>query len=587
MSRTANTPRTIWIHVLIPLVVLTLYFVSFSWFLSWLTPEYSTSVNAVFVHRAWKFSLLLAAGLYLIIFIFFKIKRGGKLTFENNIERLGLRERLNLRDFLLILLPLTPIVQYILNNQDILSPLDSLYVVAVFVIFSVLFIIVTPTLLGTVASTKTLMILGMAFTFTITNMALLSAEFYWFEEGSLKIQVALFSAIFLVSWILYNLIGRKYLYLIVAIFFITNSALQFIPDSGENITPSNADNKLVELVGSETPLSTPNIYLLVYDAYVVNETMLEYGINNSAQEKYLETMGFELYPHTYSVGSASISTMSRTLNAATEYYGNPRKGASGDGITQNLLKGFGYETYGIFKGNYFFRGIGSSYDYSFPQVSLSEASSNEYKLLMKVIFMGEFRFDVEFDKPSSEQFIEYKLSIFESIPSKPMFIYMHTPLPAHSQNSGVCRPNETELFRERLIDANNEMKQDVETIIHNDSNAIIIVAGDHGPYLTKNCIGTGGHYDISEISRLDIQDRFGTFLAIKWPTEKFSQYDDITVLQDLFPVIFAYLFEDVELLAAKVEPNTLYPSTISGAQVKDGIIYGGINDGESLFVSGG
>jgi hypothetical protein len=101
------------------------------------------------------------------------------------------------------------------------------------------------------------------------------------------------------------------------------------------------------------------------------------------------------------------------------------------------------------------------------------------------------------------------------------------------------------------------MKQDVETIIQNDPGAIIIVAGDHGPYLTKNCHNTGRHYDISEISRLDIQDRFGTFLAIKWPTEEFSQYDDITVLQDVFPVVFAYLFDDCTFLEAKVEPNTV------------------------------
>jgi hypothetical protein len=161
---------------------------------------------------------------------------------------------------------------------------------------------------------------------------------------------------------------------------------------------------------------------------------------------------------------------------------------------------------------------------------------------------------------------------------------MHDPLPDHSQNSGACLPDETELYRERLIRANYQMKQDVETIIQNDPGAIIIVAGDHGPYLTKNCYATGSDYDISEISRLDILDRFGTFLAIKWPTEDFSEYDDITVLQDIFPAIFAYLFKDARLLEAKVEPITFCCPSISGAQVKNGIIYGGIDDGEPLFI---
>jgi len=261
-----------WLHVLIPLVVLTLYFVSFSYFLSWLVPEYSTNVNAVFVNGAWKLSLLLAAGLYLIFFILFKIKKVNRLTFGNTIEKLSVS------DLILILLPLTPVVQYILNNQDILSPLGSLYVLGVFVVFSILFIIVIPTLLGIVGSTKTLMILGLAFTFTITNMTSLSAGFSWLEVGSFKIQLGLFSAAFLGGWILYNLIGRKSIYFIVIVFFIANSAFQLVPEDSAKIAPST-DNELVELVGSKKPLSTPNIYLLIYDAYVINETMLSYGID--------------------------------------------------------------------------------------------------------------------------------------------------------------------------------------------------------------------------------------------------------------------------------------------------------------------
>jgi len=97
---------------------------------------------------------------------------------------------------------------------------------------------------------------------------------------------------------------------------------------------------------------------------------------------------------------------------------------------------------------------------------------------------------------------------------------------------------------------------------------------------------TRGSYDISEISRLDIQDRFGTFLAIRWPSEDFEKFDDIVVLQDLFPAIFAYLFQDQALLESKVEPATLEGKRASGAAVVDGVIEGGIHSGESLFTGG-
>jgi hypothetical protein len=130
------------------------------------------------------------------------------------------------------------------------------------------------------------------------------------------------------------------------------------------------------------------------------------------------------------------------------------------------------------------------------------------------------------------------------------------------------------------------MRQDVERIIENDPDAVLIVAGDHGPYLTKNCVATGGSYDISEISRLDIQDRYGTFLAIRWPTGDSTEYDDIVVLQDVFPAIFAYLFQDTGLLEARVKPATLGEKTTSGAAVVDGVIEGGIHDGEPLFIGG-
>ena len=128
------------------------------------------------------------------------------------------------------------------------------------------------------------------------------------------------------------------------------------------------------------------------------------------------------------------------------------------------------------------------------------------------------------------------------------------------------------------------MKNDVEVLLEGDPNAIIIVAGDHGPYLTKNCSYTSDFYDISEITRLDIQDRFGTFLAIRWPSQDFEKYNDITVLQDLFPVIFAYLFEDQIFLESKVEPTTIRNFITSEAKVVDGVIEGGIHDGEPLFI---
>jgi hypothetical protein len=602
MSIRAHVQKAKWIQVLVTLVALPLYLVSFSWFLHWLLPQHEPNVNAVFAGVAWKWTLVVA-GLYVVLLGLFRLypilkpyidryilpyifaegykenkvprktKKSNKPAFKNSIEKL---------DFILILLPLTPVVQYILGNQDTLSPLGSLYVFAVFAVFSVLFVIVVPALLGMIGSTKTLMILGLALTSTITNMAALSALLNWYERGYIELQLGVLSAVFLGCWIVYNLIGRKVMYVVVVVVFITNTAINLSPQDWTKRGPSS-ESRLVNLVGSKQPQFTPNIYLLVYDAYQINETMLQYGIDNSAQEEYLEALGFELYPHTYSVADSTIDSMSRVLDASAELYGRPQTGTSGDGTVQNLLRRFGYETYGLFPMNFFFQGIGSSYDFSLPEAP-SGSTASSHDSLMKGIFMGEFRFDEGMDEESRHKFMEDKLAVLGSVPDNPRFVYMHDFLPGHSQLSGKCRPDETAVFKGKLDLANDEMKQDIETITQNDPGAIVVVAGDHGPYLTRNCTPIlAGLYDISEISRLDIQDRFGTFLAIRWPTEDFSEYDDITVLQDMFPAIFAYLFKDGGFLEARVASTTDSYETI-GASVTNGIISGGINDGEPLFV---
>jgi hypothetical protein len=463
----------------------------------------------------------------------------------------------------------------VINNQDILSPISLLSALIFFVLFSGIYIFIIPAVLGFIGSTRTLISLGLAFVFTITSMALLSSSFAWHEKGSLKIQLMVFGCTFLVTWFLYHLNDKKVLRVLIVIVFISNSIMQLSEqeDLIDRTSLPDAENKLLSLVGDMKPVVTPNIYLLVYDSYVTNETMLAYGIDNSSQEDYLEELGFELYPHTYSVANFSIGTMSRVLDASREFLGDPKRVVAGDGIIQNSLRGFGYETYGLFPSDFFFRKYNPTYDFSFP-----EPSKTSHDLLIRAILMGEFQFDVGFDIQPREQFVETKRNIFENISGSPIFIYMHSSLPGHSQNSGACLSDETDRFIKRLTNANLEMQQDIKRIIDNDPEAIIIVAGDHGPYLTKNCASLN-EYEESEISRLDIQDRFGTFLAIRWPTRDFEKFDDIVVLQDLFPVVYAYIFNNRIFLESKILSTTFSPVI----KVRNGIINKGINRGEPLF----
>ena len=555
-------------HILVPLWVLTFYFLSFSRLL----PE---GVNNTFMTRSGEYAVWLTGALSLI-FIAIIILGKRKISFSLKSE-----EKFSKKNLLFLLLPLTPVMQYLLNNLDILSTFDAISLFLIFTVFVAFFVLFVPTLFKRIGSSQILMFLGLAFTFSILNMGTLSQQFSWHEAGSLRTQLAVFVVIFLLCWIFFYAKNQKILYALVVIVFLSNTITQFSGRTSElsEADSAEASNELLHLVNAQKPVLTPSIYLLIYDAYVINETMLSYGINNQPQEKYLEELGFQIYPHTYSIGARSINTMSRVLNASTEFYGINRRAVSGDGVVQNLLNEFGYKTYGIFPSDYFFQGTIAAYDYSFPNY----ISETKY-LLAEAIFTGEFRFDIGFDTVSREQFIEEKNNLFSEDANFPKFIYMHSSRPGHSQNSGKCRPNEVELYNKRLSTANLEMKEDIKMLLENDPDAIIIIAGDHGSYLTKNCFELSGIYDISEITRLDIQDRYGTFLAIRWPTQGFEEYDDIVVLQDLFPAVFAYMFQDPNLLEARVDPVTVQNDAISEAKVIDGIIEGGIHDGEPLFI---
>lgn len=553
-------------QILIPLGVLSLYFVSSSLLL----PD---GVNKVFVTRSAKFVQPITIFLFIAFIFISGLRKNKQLLFSTA------GEKLSAGDLILLLLPLTPVVQFIINNANIISWFEYIITICFFVLIVSLPIFIVPLLFRNTDSFRPVMFMGLSFAFLITNMASLTRQFTWYKEGSLKIQLLVFGGVWFISWLLFKINLRKFLYLLIAVNFASNSFLQLINREGtqSNAVLNQTDNMLVSLIDSREPVITPSIYLLVYDAYVVNETMLAYGIDNRVQEQYLENLDFKIYPQTYSVGKSSIPSMNGVFNSSLSFYGDTRKEVSGDGIVQNLLKKFGYKTYGVFPTDFFFRGMIPSYDYSFPENSFS------VRLISEAIFKGEFRFDIGFDDVSEEQFIHERNLIFSEVSEDPKFLYTHSKLPNHSQNSGVCLPNEVKMYGERLTRANLDMQHAIEMIIENDPKSIVIIAGDHGPYLTKNCLTTGNEYEISEISRLDIQDRYGAFLAIRWPSSDFEEYDDITVLQDLFPAIFAYIFADPGLLDSKVEPITTHPEAISGAMVVDGVIEGGIHTGEALF----
>lgn len=332
---------------------------------------------------------------------------------------------------------------------------------------------------------------------------------------------------------------------------------------------------------------TPDIYLMIYDAYVEEEQMKRlYKIDNSEQMQFLRSHGFEFHENVYSTGRASLESMANVLNLSSDFvpYGPDgqypdetkyRELLSGSSLLNRKLRENNYRMHNVVN-PYMVRGVKPTVDFTFP-----EPEGDGMMIVVQSILMGEFKFDIEYEDPTRWKIIKDEIILRKNV--QPTFLYTHNLNPGHSQNSGTLLPNEIELFERRLRDANEAMKKDVENILKKNKDAIIIVAGDHGPYLTGNGIDLS-QFETSEITSDQILDRFGVFLAVRYPEGWSNRYDkEIKVLQDIFVNVLSNMCE-------VNAPDNLVDRTsncvnhkINAPAIVDGIINIGKNKGEPLY----
>lgn len=489
-------------------------------------------------------------------------------------------EKPNFNDFLLISLPLAPIAQYIISNQDILGTFDSFMLLLIFMVISISLLIIVPTLLSPFSTKKFTVPVTLAFSFIVFNMASFGRTTPTYIVNIVFISIVLFSLV--LFWM-----NKKNLLIIISLVFLVVNTTTSITKSGDDENFANEDNSyeesaVVNYLDEKELKKTPDIYLLIYDAYSNEETLNQYGFDNSDQMNYLLDKGFAIYDGTYSIGSASLISMSQVLNIgrlknAEEYRRNIAGSASG----LQVLRNNDYDSYLLTGGDYMTKGFDTSYTSVYPS---AKYSIKPYKIIYDAILEGEFRFDAEFSTGTRDTFLKAKSEILKNVNENPEFMYQHSSFPGHSQNSGVLRDDETELHIESLLIANEEIKKDLSDLDIDNSDAIVIIAGDHGPYLTKNGIGLGGEYDISEVNRLDIQDRFGAFLAIHWPDKSYATRYNIETIQDVLPAVFSYMYQDDKIFEEiKLDNKVAKANSISGVSIENGMIVGGIDDGKPLF----
>ena len=490
------------------------------------------------------------------------------------------------KDFILTCLPMSPVIGYAILNREYLDNFGLIYLILATLIFVIIFSYIIPILMSYLASLKMLMISGLSISFTILSMStitenpqnhIFSSQFI--TQGSYLIIT------FIILYLTYSF-NQTIAYILVVVFFLTGTTQKTFKTFFSNkllVTDQNSNRLDMFLNNSKNNIiKKKNIYILVYESYSNLETLKYYGFDNSKQIKFLKDNNFKIYNGIYSNGASSVSSTSRILEIKEELPKHGRYYISGNAFSLKVLKANGYKNIGLFNSPYFFGQYPKTWDEYFPKEDLSKIGSN---IILKAIFEGQFRFDIFEDNYDYDRYLGLKKKYLTSKPKQPTLFYTHNLLPGHSQNSGKCLPDEKKNYFERIKKANNEMREDIKNLKNNNPNAIIILVSDHGPYLTKNCRQLLG-IDKNSIDKYDIQDRYGVFLAINWPNDLKDSFNDIEISQDIFPAILSKITSNKNLfdeLKLKREFFDRFKTTVSGINIKNGILQGGKDNGEPLF----
>jgi hypothetical protein len=562
------------VNALVAILLAVIYTITASYFL----PE---GVNWVFVERLWKRLIILVPFIVFSLILYIYIFKSKNFTYSKSFEKI------NRYDWVFVAIPMIPIFRYVLANQDWLNLSNSILVLILFALTSTIFCVFIPSVLSLFAFKHLMMAVSTSLLFVTLNMVSLSAYYSWQNQGDLYIQLAVLAAIFILL-VFSVLLPRQLICLIVGLIFIANVVLAYIEvDKIQDDYVEIEDLILFEKLSSMEIQRNNDILLLVYEAYGNYETMLYNGFDNNDQLSFLKDNGFHIYHGIYSLDMPSIEAMSRVFNLESSVVG--REYCTGGGAVQNILHEVGYKSQCIFEFDWYIRNLRHDQilcNNFYPPLK------NEALTMIKTIMRGDFNFAMVGGFTwghDHKAYIARLREVLEGNYQSPLFLYAHSDFPGHG--GWATEPDKwlnvkDWYYKDRLPTANYEMRLDVELILNNYPDAITIIAGDHGPL--RHSFESIEDFTADDIDRHDIQNVFGSFLAIRWPDPEYAETHNIEILQDIFPAVFAYLYNDDDLFNnIKMERAILNSDKTLRVTVKNGIIVGGKNDSEPLFLYDG
>ena len=167
-------------------------------------------------------------------------------------------------------------------------PFESqLRITAIFIGLLFLLIVVAPVILQRFLPLFGLAPLGVTLAFIYFSLPIFSSMGGWAQDPDIILLFTVTAAMFVVINHFYEK-KRKLLYLFGILFFSVNTV--FYANESEGVSPASERMNPVNysnFIPTGELKKKPDVYLLTYDAYVGQNMMKKYGIDNEAQEQYL------------------------------------------------------------------------------------------------------------------------------------------------------------------------------------------------------------------------------------------------------------------------------------------------------------
>jgi 60Kd inner membrane protein len=498
-------------------------------------------------------------------------------------------DKLSKQDLYKLLIPLGLVVSYIVPNRNYFSfDTFTLYLGMLFIIPILLFFLIRF-VLREVVRHEWIVLSFLSFSVALFMMPKIMGTVSPSQDSVIVYQIVIFSMVSLLFATILFKSGNNAKFLAVSFFlvFTIESTLPLFKSDDSGITKIDETYEVLkhlsEIEAPKTKL--PNVYYLGFDSYVDQSVSDFYGIDNSSQIEWIESQGFDIYPDTYSIGGDTVSSLARMLEMSRFLGSSQSRAFMGYSQVNDIFQDLGYKTHYILE-DYFLMGTiaGFNGDYIFPQGKGISKYQTMY-LIVRNILRGNFDDSVEgmsFGGSTLEEQISdiIRLSSLEN--ETPLFLFTHFSIPGHAPNLENKRSTfeaHAKDFGKNLKTANLHMTTLIHSIIENDPNAIIILAGDHGPFL----MGKSMKFHLTaekDLSKERFLDAYSTFLAVRWPEK--SEEREILILQNLFFSVFSYLYEDDDVLNYTLSTDTLKRGASVEGAISEGIITIGPDKGYDL-----